>query len=797
MQTRTLHSDWQFSPQGLAPDYHQPQLQRPGWSEAQVPGFVHLDLIREGVLADPFYRRQETSAQWVDETEWSYRTTFSWSATDGLDRRVLRLNGLDTVCEIFLNEEKIGVSDNMFVPLEIDVTDLLQAENQLRIAFRSAVKVGQERRRTYFEANDIAWETQWFDERAFVRKAQYMSGWDWGPRLVSCGIWGAVELLEFSGRIVGVSFLQERLESGRFRVWAEAETEGKGTLSFEVAGQTFGIGESVELEPDLWWPAGEGPQTLLPARASFGGHSVEKKIGLRTIRLLRETDEFGRSFEFEVNGRKIYARGANWIPDDSFVTRADVSRIRDYPKLGFNMLRVWGGGFYESEPFYDACDEAGIMVWQDFPYGCSYYPDSDAEVAFAQTEAAVHVKRLRDRASLALWCGNNENEVLWLGKWGGPEKAPTRYYGERLYNEALPAAIEEHGNGTSYIRTSPIGFENENPDLTDRAERFGDSHYWDVWHGRGDWKYYDESETRFSSEYGFASAPSDDVWKATLAPSDWRADSPVVWWHDKTGKGQATFRGYTELHYKPAETLEEWTYTSQLNQRDAMRHGVEHFRRSPYCRGSLIWQINDCWPVQSWALEDYHRLLKPAGQEMARVYAPTLVSVVLKDGFADIWLIHDGPLPETGVLKVSAIDTFSGDRRELGSSQVNLTSGQRLLAQCVNLTGLVPTRTALVAVLEGCPKTARWTYLCEPKDLELGAPTFHAEVEVDRLKLTVNGFVADLVVWDEQNARAVLGPWSGLAGRTAITFANETIEFPLETQVSQLKARSLLGEHPL
>ena len=729
MQTRTLHDAWTFRSVGLEPDYPQPQIQRPSWMPARVPGFAHLDLVREGVIEDPFVRKAEIGAQWVDETDWSYRTTFAWSAVEGLPRRVLRFAGLDTVCDIFLNGAKIGESDNMFVPLEIDVTDLLKPDNELRIDFHSAVRVGRERRRAYFEANGLAWGTAFFDERAFVRKAGYMSGWDWGPRLVSCGVWGAVELLEFAARIKSVSFLQERLDSGRFRVWAEAETEGPGEIRFEIAGHAFGPGESVELEGDLWWPAGEGPQTLHPARATLGDHVVEKRIGLRTIRLLRNEDELGRSFEFEVNGRKVYARGANWIPDDSFVTRADPARIRDYPRLGFNMLRVWGGGFYESEAFYDACDEAGIMVWQDFPYGCMYYPDSDPEVALAHGEAAHHVRRLRDRASLALWCGNNENEVMWLGPWGGKETAPPRYYGERLYDEALPQAVRTHGNGTDYIRTSPIGFEVEDPAISDRAERFGDSHYWDVWHGRGDWRFYDESETRFSSEYGFASAPSDDVWRTTLRPGDDDPHSADVWWHNKTGKAPEVFEGYVELHYSPSKNLAEWTYRSQLNQRDAMRHGVEHFRRSRFCRGSLIWQINDCWPVQSWAMEDYHRLLKPAAHEMARAYAPTLVSLVLTEDGVEAWLIHDGPDHVAGTLRVVAVDTIDGRMRELGAIDVSVTSGERLKALVLDLGGLDRGRTALVATLDGRPETARWAYLSEPKDMQLGEPRLHAQVE--------------------------------------------------------------------
>ena len=516
-----------------------------------------------------------------------------------------------------------------------------------------------------------------------MRKAQYMSGWDWGPRLVSCGVWGAVELLEFAGRIESVSFLQERLESDRFRVWAEAETEGEGSLSFEVDGHTFGLGESVELEPNLWWPAGEGPQTLLLARATFGGHTVEKKIGLRTIRLLREKDEHGRSFEFEVNGRKICARGANWIPDDNFVTRTTRAasrtrrartRLQHAPRLGRRAVRERG-------EFYDACDELGILVWQDFPYGCAYYPDSDAEVAVVRDEAADHVRRLRNHACLALWCGNNENQEMWLGKWGGKERPPTRYYGERpLRRDPAPGGRRASATGATTSARAPIGTSTRRgrrqsarterravrrPALLGRLARA---------------RRLEATTTsrRPASPPSTASPPPrpSRSGAAALAPADPDLRSPVARWHDKTGKGSEIFIGYVELHYPASKTMEDWTYYSQLNQRDAMRHGVEHFRRSPFCRGSLIWQINDCWPVQSWAMEDYHRLLKPAGHEMARVYAATMLSLVVGDR-AEAWVVHDGPEPLSDTLRVFACDTLSDDARQLGSCEVTLPPGGR------------------------------------------------------------------------------------------------------------------------
>ncbi|AIE86160.1 glycoside hydrolase family 2 immunoglobulin domain-containing protein beta-sandwich [Fimbriimonas ginsengisoli Gsoil 348] len=762
---------------------------------------MHLDLVRHGIIPDPFIAMHEPGVAWVDERRWSYETTFEWTPSPDHPIRVLRFEGLDTVCEVFLNGESVARHDNMFVPLEIDVTSRLQrGKNELRIDFESAVKVGQGRRREYFDANGIDWKTQWFDERAFVRKAQYMSGWDWGPRLVSCGIWQPVKLLEFRGRIRRISYLQERLSSGRFRVVAEPEIEGEGRLAVAFGDQTRSGGDPLEFElaPELWWPNGEGAQTLYPAIATMDtGHRVEKQIGFRTARLLRERDDHGRSFEFEVNGRRIYARGANWIPNDSFPSRicpCDIStQIARYKGLGLNMLRVWGGGFYESEAFYDECDLRGILVWQDFPFACSYYPDGAAEKEIVRKEATEQVLRLRDRASLALWCGNNENEALWLGKWGGAELAPPRYFGEEIYSEVLRDVVEELDPAHDYIRTSPTAVEPEEevPGLTE--ENWGDAHYWDVWHGRGDWVHYSDSQTRFSSEFGFASSPSLDAWRQIGAGSE--VDSEVAWWHNKTGKTPEVFRGYAGLHYPEPQTLENWTYISQLNQRDALRHGIEYFRRNELCRGTLIWQMNDCWPVQSWAVEDYSRLLKPAGHELRRLYAPTMLSLAVGESDAELYVAHEGPEPFDGNATVDAFDTLTGERTPLGAFPVTVCPGGRAKLS-IAIARFTRNRTAIRAAIAGQDGSERWAWLCEPKDLQLKPVRLTARAS-EELSVEVGGFVADLVVWDDDDLFAVRNRIDCEEGWEAMTAANTAVIYNLASRPVRLRARSLAGEHEI
>jgi len=809
MRTTDLTSGWEFRQIDARGLLH-PPAQGPGWMQATVPGHVHRDLQFNGLIPDPFESRYEAGLRWVDEASWGYRTHFEWHAVHDLPRRVIRFEGLDTVATVFLNGEEIGRSDNMFLPLEIDVSGALKdGENELRVDFASAVRTGDERRRAYFELEGLPWETHWFDERAFVRKAAYMSGWDWGPRLVSCGIWQPVRLLEFASRIKGESFLQERLEDGRFRVWVEADVEGDARFGAAFDGTVRSPGEKLEWfveNPKLWWPNGAGPVPtdephLYEARVFLqdGSHEIRKRIGLRTIELIREPDEHGVSFHFRVNGHDLYARGANWIPNDSFlscVSDEDMEmQIRTCAALNMNMLRVWGGGICETEAFYDACDEYGILVWQDFPYACGHYPDSEEHLQFAEVEAQHHIRRLRDRASLALWCGNNENSVMWEQNWGAGH-GPPRFYGEAIYNEVLPALVRELDPQRPYIPSSP---------LLPGKPMEADDHYWDVWHGRGDWKFYEESKTRFSSEFGFASSCSLLAWCQVLDESEAQLKDPTVRWHDKTNKPWDTFRGYVELHYPQSETLEDWVYYSQLNQRDALRHGIEHYRRSVFCKGTLIWQFNDCWPVQSWAVQDYARLVKPAGFDLHRLYAPQMLSIEVLGDEAVLHLVNDSHAEYQGAVSLLAVSTLSGEVLKVLHKGVSLQPGARGKVLTMSLSDLPKNSTVLAGHLENAVGSLTYKFLVEPKDLEIPAPQLiqagitNLIVDPDgspqqALFLQFSGFVADLVATDPHHPYNIFDLTTNEPGWKAYTVANGSIMLGLRsTPRKPLKFRSLGG----
>jgi len=734
---------------------------------AQVPGHVHLDLMRAGVIPNPFVRLHERDVAWVDSSDWIYSTTFS---VDNLSAgsMFLRFQGLDTIADIQLNGEPLGRTDNMFVPHEFDVTGRLHlGSNQLQITFQSARRVGLERFQAWNDAGNDTLPYHWdnWNERAFVRKAQYMYGWDWGPVLLSCGVWRPVELIsvpcarlddwkhdvQFGENGQAVVSLEVHIE----RAPGQEQTpltvtftlEGVGEVQVPVQGDTARAHITVD-NPRLWWPHGYGEPALYDLFMTLDANeeldSRTTKIGLRTIALVREGDSDGKGegFKFRVNGHDIFAKGANWIPEDSFPTRLvwDTDddalppgkdgvgeRIRDAQSAGFNMLRVWGGGFYESEHFYDLCDALGLLVWQDFPYGCSYYPDTEEYAEAARVEATYAVRRLRNRASLALWCANNENQTMFEGNWTGTR--PPRLLGGPLYHEVLPQVLAQEDPRTPYWPGSPFG----GPQGNANSQDYGDCHNWDVWHGRGDWVHYAENNSRFCSEFGFASSCSLAAWDTVLAPEDKTPVSVAVRWHDKTRKGYETYLGYIALHYPAPQSLEDLVYFSQINQAEALKFGIEHYRRlKGRCWGTLFWQLNDCWPAQSWAIIDSLGVPKAAWYAAQKFYAPVLVSLKRDSATVEAHLTNDLLHAVTGTLTLT-LETLDGI--PLAREEHTVTGGPNGTSQVASFS-LSPAeereRETLLHArfapgLDGAD-VENILLLAEPKDLLLASPGLAVDV---------------------------------------------------------------------
>ncbi len=767
--TQTIETGWRVREVGAT---HVPGHNQLPWLPAQVPGHVHLDLLRSGVIPDPFRRIHERDVQWVDESDWVYETEFTVSDPPPANA-YLKFHGLDTLAEIVLNGEELGRTENMLIPHEFPVGGKLKAgENTLTITFRSALRVGRERQAAWNEGGNPTVPYHWdnWAERAFVRKAQYTSGWDWGPVLRSCGIWQKVELItvpvarigdwkydyEFTGEDtvrVTVTAEIERTDADTplaVKVYlrqteAEAQVDvptGIGTHSVRVAlpevtikrWQPSGISQSKNPLSSLYTLdlAVGTSETITTQYLDYASDWKMVGIGFRTVELMQEPDADGKGtgFKFRVNGIDIFAKGANWIPNDSFPARityppvsrknsALFQRIWQAKEAGFNMLRVWGGGLYESEEFYKICDELGILVWQDFAYGCSYYPDTGEYAEQAKIEATAAVRRIRNHPSLALWCGNNENQMMYQGNWTGTR--PPRLLGEHLYDTILPDVVAAEDPKTPYWPGSPFGGDNVNsPDI-------GDCHNWDVWHGRGDWVHYTENDARFCSEFGFGSSCSLAAWDSCLDVADKHPWSPAVRWHDKTRKGYETFQNLVAIHYPRAQTLEDWVYFSQLNQAEAMKYGVEHYRRRKgRCWGTLIWQLNDCWPVQSWALIDSVGEPKASYFASKKFYAPVLLSLVHSEETVEAHLVNDLLTPLQGHITLT-IATYDGEALSVQTKAVSVDANAATGAATFDLTEAIgfEREAYIYAQFLAEDETLiadNYLLLAEPKDLALPTP---------------------------------------------------------------------------
>ena len=773
-------------PREAVPDHNQLP-----WLPAQVPGGVHLDLMRAGVIPDPLARLHERGVAWVDESDWVYETTF---AVDDPPPpcAFLKFHGLDTLAEIALNDEILGRTEDMFIPHEFPVGGRLQAgENTLRVTFRSALRVGRDRQAAWNAGGNDTLPGHWdnWAERAFVRKAQYQYGWDWGPVLRGCGLWQPVELITVPVARLGdwkhsVEFTNDN--KAVVTVTAEVERapgqedtpltltmhlEGAAQLSLPVplgVGCIEVSGAMTVSKPDRWQPNGYGKASLY--RLTMLLKSAENKvdgrlsrIGLRTIELIREPDADGKGegFKFRVNGTDIYAKGANWIPDYSFPSEITWKRLRERigqaRDAGMTMLRVWGGGFYESEDFYNLCDSLGILVWQDFPYGCSYYPDTGEYADLARIEATAAVKRLRHHPSLALWCGNNENQMMFQGNWTGTR--PPRLLGEHLYNEVLPAVVAAEDPQTPYWPGSPWG----GPAGDCNSADFGDCHNWDVWHGRGDWVHYTENDSRFCSEFGFAASCGLGAWDQCLAPADRAPRTPAVRWHDKTRKGYETYLGYIALHFPEAQSLEDLVYFSQINQAEALKYGVEHYRRRKGRNwGTLFWQFNDCWPTQSWAVIDSTGEPKAAYFACKKFYAPLLLSLVRDGETVQAHLISDLLLPLSGTLTVT-LATVDGET--LSEETADVSAAANAAAQVASFSLSAASgreREVYVSARfvsgDGTQTAENLLLLCEPKDLHRADPGLTVTVADgdDRLTLTVRAQRFAPYVWLRRTDNAPL-----------------------------------------
>ncbi|MFI6673425.1 glycoside hydrolase family 2 protein [Kribbella sp. NPDC050470] len=609
---------------------------------ATVPGEVHTDLLAAGEIPDPFDGDNESALAWIGRTSWSYRTSFDWAA-DGNAVQELVAEGLDTVATVTLNGRELGRTANQHRSYRFDVTGLLVAEgNELVIEFAGPVTAAEE-----VQAGYGTWPHTNLHPYNALRKMASNFGWDWGPDVATAGIWRPIRIESWSGvrissvrPLAGVEGDRGLLTTHVTLAWADG-AEGDATVSVEVDGTkqsaTVKPGtETVELVAtvdgvNLWWPRGHGGQPLYDVTVTVDEDRWQGRVGFRNVSLNVDPDKDGTQFVLSVNDKPIYVRGANWIPDDAFVTRLNRSTyqtsIQDAVDAGMNLLRVWGGGIYESEDFYDICDEQGILVWQDFLFACAAYSEDEALAAEVEAEAREAVTRLSRHASLAVWNGNNEN--IWgYVEWGWRVPLAGRPWGAGYYFDVLPKIVAELDPRTPYSHGSPYSFDQF---IHPNDERHGTMHIWDVWN-QVDYTTYRKYKPRFVSEFGFQGPPAWSTLTSVVhdEPLDPYGEQMLV--HQKAFEGNLKLERGLGQHLPKWSTIDDWHWTTQLNQARAIIFGIEHFRSLyPLNTGAVVWQLNDNWPVVSWAAVDGHGIRKPLWFALKRVYAERLLTVQPRD----------------------------------------------------------------------------------------------------------------------------------------------------------------------
>jgi beta-mannosidase len=686
MQSQSLNGFWQVR-----------QVGSQDWFPASVPGSVHTDLMAAGKLPDPFLGTNEEKVQWVAEKSWEYRKYFY--PLPGIFRQEkiwLVCAGLDTLAEVRLNGKILGQADNMYRTWRWEIKDHLQeGENKLEILFRSPVGYIKTRERL----RRVQGMEMGIRGGQHMRKTPSHFGWDWGPRLPSIGIWQQISLESANrGRLGEVRFDQEHnpgVVSLTARVQADLWDPGESRymLRLRITGPEREVwlldaparsqaAMTVTItNPQLWWPNGYGAQPLYTAEIELLGPEEEivdaraYTIGLRDVSLQQVDDEYGRSFQFVVNGVKVLCKGSNWIPADSFPARVTPERVealvRAAAETHQNMLRIWGGGYYENDTFYDLCDRYGILVWQDFMFACGVYPlDDPAYLENVRAEVIENVRRLRHHASLAVWCGNNEIEQLGTAL-GWFRKADARETYARFFFRDLPAVLAEEDPCRPYWPGSPSS---NDPFKEPCAENRGDAHLWEVFSEFYPPRHYRKQNPRFVSEFGFQGFPAQATVEEFCPPEARTVDSAVMRMHQRALGGNDKLIWYLAQRFRLPQTLEGIIYLSQVFQAEAVRLGIEHWRRHPdQTSGMLYWQLNDCWPVISWASIDYNGRWKALHYTARRFFAPVLLSleerVEKRQRQVDVWVSNDSLSAWDGRVHWT-LETLEGEVVEGGNQPV-------------------------------------------------------------------------------------------------------------------------------
>ncbi|WP_223034693.1 beta-mannosidase [Hanstruepera marina] len=748
--TTILHDSWQFK-----------QADSDTWLPANVPGNVFSDLIENGLINDPFIGNNEQLVQGISKTNWEYKTNFSID-DNTLHRKHLELefDGLDTYASVYLNDSLILKTNNAFRRFAVDVKPLLKTDNELRILFESTSKYEEQAKAklnyTLPEGN-----------RIFTRKAQFQYGWDWGPKLNTHGIWRDVKLQAWDDfKIEDVYVKQFELSESfaHLGIYIDEKLEFDSELNYLIY-LNDSLCSSSSMNPILkndyhntphllvtienpkhWWPHNLGEPYLYDVKVVVKDgetvlDSVSKKVGLRTIDLVTEKDSIGESFYFEVNGVPVYAKGANYIPQNSFqnqVTDKHYEKLlNDVVDANMNMLRVWGGGIYENDIFYDLCDEKGILVWQDFMFACAMYPGDDAFLENVEQEAIDNVTRLRNHPSITLWCGNNENSEGWH-RWGWQagrsdeekEKIWNSYL--KVFDSILPRTVVLFSD-TDYWESSPK-YGRGNP----KYEFEGDAHDWWIWHDGYPFEHLEEHVPRFMSEFGFQSFPSYEVINYINQNDTLDFTSEGFKNHQKHARGFQIVDAYMQRDFPVPDNAEDYIYVSQLLQAYGTTKGIEAQRRAkPYNMGTLYWQLNDCWPAVSWSSIDFFGNWKALHHKAKRSFENILVSSKVENSMLKTYAVNDGLESVLLDLNIRLMD-FDGKSILHKQIQDVVSSDDSKQIFSLDLKNLNFDKSSTVLCIENDNQI--WLYyFSKPKDLKLKPQSIQKKITI-----TNQGFEIEL-----------------------------------------------------
>ncbi len=724
---QTLHQDWQFK-----------NSKDSIWHPASFPGTVHTDLYENKLIPHPFEKDNELQLQWISETDWEYQTRFSVDETTlEMKHHLLNFEGLDTYATVYLNDSLILETNNAFRHWKVDVKQLLQSENHLKIVFEPThIFEEAEKEKLSYELPE--------GPRIFSRKAQFQYGWDWAPKFNTSGIWRDVyieswDIAKFEDIYIKQVSLTDALAQLEAEIGLNITEETEFVVEVLVSDRLL-VSEKLQLtkgeqlvkipfditNPKRWWPHNLGEPHLYEMEVRLKHKNVlvdafKLKKGLRTIEHITKKDAEGESFYFKVNGKPVFMKGANYIPQNSFqseVTEQHYEQLlNDAVAANMNMLRVWGGGIYENAVFYQKCDEKGILIWQDFMFACAMYPGDEDFLNNVQQEAIDNVKRLRNYSSIALWCGNNESSEGWH-RWGWQdgrsESEKEEIWGNylKVFDSILPNTVSRLTD-VAYWETSPkFGRGDE------RYKSEGDAHDWWIWHDGHPFEDLEKNVPRFMSEFGFQGFPSYEIIRFINNRDSLDIDSPAFKTHQKHRVGFETIREYMERDFPVPDNAADYVYVSQLLQAYGIGKGMEAHRRArPYTMGSLYWQLNDCWPVVSWSGIDFLGNWKALHYQARRSFENLLITSEVVNDTLQVYIVNDHLKEYQDSLKVEVLD-FNGFKLQEYSKSVRVTPNSSAVYMQIPVKGydIVANRMVFVATFQ---EKQSLFYLLQPKELAL------------------------------------------------------------------------------